>query len=347
LELAEVRFLCCLRLKKGVHMSDAPSVYTKNGIIYVRASAFGSCVRKLWAVYDGVQPMEHTDKTKRVFEEGHLHEAAVTEQLTQEGYVIHGDQHVVDLPILKNRLHIVGHIDGFINMGTSTEYDQSEYGSEDRLWECKSMSRNAFDDWTKKRFDYRPGYAWQLAIYMLGTETLQAHYSVKRRDDGVIDTMLIAEPPKSMTEIRSRALTIYNVLRNGEMPDCDVDGGQKWFCEYWFLHEEEDIEIKEPEIPVDEIPELANLLAEYNEVNETAKWADAEKKRLKAKLQDEFRNGRDVFASDLHKVRIQHGTRKTLDKAALIAGEKNGQELVEKYTKESATESWYVTPRKG
>jgi len=332
--------------QKGEPMSDAPSVYKRDdGVIMVRASAFGDCMRKLWAVWDGVQPMEHSDVTKRAFKEGHLHEEAVTQELTQAGYHIAGDQTEIELKILPGRLHVIGHIDGIIELRDSTDYDVLRYGNK-RLWECKAMSRNAFEDWVKGRFDYRPGYAWQLSIYMLGTELDKAHYSVKRRDDGVIDTWLIDELPKSEGEIRSRALKIYKMLRSGEMPACDGTGGAKWFCEFWFLHDEEEIDEPKVKEPIDNIPELDDLLAEYNEAVETEKWARAEKARIKEAI-GEYRNGRDKFGTDHYRVNISHVRRGTFDKTRMIAEEENGQELVNKYTTHKIHESWKIEPRKG
>lgn len=327
-------------------MADGPSVYTDKGIIYVRASAFGMCDRKLWAVHDGVQPVDHKDVTKRAFKEGHLHEKAVTEQLNGEGYLITDDQAVVELKILPNRLHIIGHIDGMIKLGDSTAFDESEYGDEARLWECKSMSRAAFGDWVSGQFGYRPAYAWQLAIYMLGMGVDKAHYSVKRRDDGFIQDWLINELPKSENEIRSRALKLYKMFRSGEMPACEASSGEQWFCEFWFLHDEdEDVPLKNPEIVVDDIPELNDLLAAYYEANETGKWVTEEKKRIKSELLKKFRNGRDVFGSADYKVEISSASRKSFDKTALTVDK--GQEFIDKYTKETPYERWEINPREG
>jgi len=327
-------------------VADGPSVYTKDGIIYVRASSFGGCSRKLWAIYDGVQPMEHKDVIKRAFSEGHLHEAAAVEQLTQEGYEFNGDQAEVVLKILPGKLHIVGHIDGYINLGTSDQFDSGEYGGE-RLWECKSASRSSFDQWINGRFNARPSYAWQLAIYMLASEHLTAHYTVKRRDDGLIDTWLINEPPKTLRQIRSRAVRLYNMFKKGEMPKCDVDGGASYFCEFWFLHDEDEVddtEVGDGEIPIDNIAELDDMLAGYYEVVETEKWAKKEKDRIKKQLDGGYRNNRLRFGSDHFQVKITEVSSQRLDKTALIAGE--GKELVDRYTKTSNYDRWSITPRK-
>ena len=325
-------------------MADGASVYRRDdGVIIVRASAFGHCELQLWAAFDGVQPMEHKDVTKRAFSEGHLHEKAVTEQRTQEGFVIRGDQTEVELKILPGRLHIVGHIDGFIELGTADLFDEVEYGPE-RLWECKSMSRAAFDDWVEGRFDYRPGYAWQLSIYMLGTKKTGAHYDVKRRDDGFIDTWLVDEPPFSRKEIKARAEMLLEVFEAGEMPPCTGTGGAKWFCEYWFLHEEQEIAIDSIDTPVDNIPELDGLMADYYEAVETEKWAKKERDRLKKEIA-KFRNGRDQFGTEMYEVKIVSVNRKNFDKAAATA--ELGEEVMNKYIKTSPVENWYINPRKG
>jgi hypothetical protein len=325
-------------------VSNAPNVYQKDGIIYVRASAFGKCYRQLWAVWDGIQPMAVGDGTQRAFNEGHLHEEAVWKQREAEGYTMYGDQTTVELKVLPNRLHIVGHIDGFIELGDSTEFTHAEYGNGGpRLWECKAMSRSAFDDWIRDRFDYRPGYAWQLAIYMHGTHTERAHYDVKRRDDGVIDAWLINEPPYSMPEIRARALKLYSHLMSGEMPPCDK---QEWFCDYRFLHDEQAVDEPELAVPADNIPELDDLLAMYEEAKATEKWAKDEQDRIKKKIEAEFRNGRDEFGSDMFTVNIQTRTRRNFDKARMVAEEKNGQELLDKYTTPKPYEAWTIKERK-
>ena len=322
-------------------MADGPSVFIKDGVIFVRASAYGSCTRKLWAFYENIQPIDHSDATKRVFKEGHLHEAAATEQLTMEGYHLYGDQDEVIIEILPNRLHIIGHIDGFIGYGSSSQFDEKEYG-DDRLWECKSASRTSFDVWVKDRFEGKQGYAWQLAIYMHGSGKDSAHFTTKRRDDGLIDTMLVDKPPKTLREIRSRAVKIYKAFKSGEMPDCE-DDGYRWSCEFWFLHDEDVIDDPELEIDADNIPELDDLLGMYHEVNETEKWAKAEKKRLKAKIQSEFRKGRDQFGTDHFTVKVTQIHTSKIDKAKLIAGE--GQEVVDKYSKPSDYERWDISSR--
>lgn len=327
-------------------MADTNIAYVRDdGAVAIRASALGKCSRALWAALEGVEKVAPSDSTERVFAEGHLHEEALIQQFEFEGTKVTGNQVKVELWVIPKKLVIVGHIDGFIP-------DQNDPdGKAMRLWEAKSMSRKAFDDWMRGRFEYREGYAWQISVYMFGTgwpeDIVGTHYTVKRRDDGVIDTWLFDEPPKTMKEIKQRAISVYAAWRSHEMPACDVEGSQRFFCDYWFLHDEEvgDTKTSSSGVPVDEVPFLDGLLAEYHELGVMENATRKRKKELKEQLGETHRNGRMEFGSDHFTVEITTRTRETIDKARVKA--EMGDDWMSTHTVESTYEVWSVKERKG
>jgi len=327
-------------------MSDDPIAYVReDGAVAIRASALGKCSRALWAALEQVEAVAPSDHIEQVFKEGHLHEEALRQQLEQEGTTVSGDQDIVELWVIPEKLVIVGHIDGLVP-------DQNDPdGTSLRLWEAKAMSRRAFDDWMRKRFDYRPGYAWQISVYMYGEgwpdDIVGTHYTVKRRDDGVTDTWLFDEPPHTLKEIKKRAVSVYVAWKKGEMPACDVDSGQMFFCDYWFLHDEEEpVTITSASgIPADELPFLDEVLAEYYELGRVASEANARRKTLKKKLQDEVRAERMEFGSDHFTVKISVRSREKIDKAKIKA--EQGDEFLAPYTTSTSYEVWDVKERKG
>lgn len=202
-------------------MSDkALAYYDDDGVVTIRASAVGKCSRSLWAALEEIEPVAPTDRIDAILQEGHLHEQAVRELLESEGAQIE-DQEEVTLWIIPGKLKVVGHVDGNI----------SNWG---QVWENKALGKEGFNRWRNVGFDAYPDYPWQISVYMLALNK-PALYTVKCRDDGQIDRMVIDQPPISLQEIRAKMVNLYSCHKRGEMPACDPE---RWMCSFYFLHDE-------------------------------------------------------------------------------------------------------------
>lgn len=310
-------------------MSDAPIAYLRDdGVVVFRASAAGHCSRALWASLAEVSPSAPSEHLETIFAEGHLHEEAVRNYLNERGTTVTESQGDVELWIVPNKVVVVGHVDGFVNVAGK------------RVWENKALARSSFDKWVKHRFDGFESYAWQISVYMLATEC-GALYTVKRRDDGLIDEFVIDEPPISFDEIRRKLLNVYAAFLRGEMPACDPE---RWGCSYWFLHDEHEIPTTE-DAPVRLVgPEekLDELAAIWTVLSETEKEIKERKKKLRAEM-DDLRSGRNKFETIHHTFSVSSRTRESIDKAKLIV--EQGKEFVEPYLKRTEYDVWTIKER--
>jgi len=314
-------------------MADTAIAYVRpDGAIAVRASAIGKCVRALWAALAGIESAAPSEVIERAFAEGHLHEKAVRDQIeaTEDTRVV-DDQREVELWVIPGKLVVVGHIDGIVE-------------NTRRLLEIKAMSSRAFADWVKKRFDYRPEYAWQISVYMLALENEieGVDYRVKRRDDGLLDVWTFEEPPVSLKEIKLKAIRVLQAHKQGIMPPCDI--AQDWFCPFFFLHDEAEDDDVDADVPTEDIPELDMLALEYIECKEVAKEAEKRAKELRKVMEEKYRKGRMEFATEHTYIKVYPKSRTSTDRAALVVG--LGEEEAQKYDKTSEWEEWRVRERK-
>jgi hypothetical protein len=317
-------------------MSDAPIAYERpDGALAIRASALGRCVRALWAVLDGIEPVASPEWLNQSAEEGHLHEGAVRDKLREQGWLIEDDQDTVELWVVPKKVVIVGHIDGW---GVPPNHMA---GLDDHLVEIKSMSRNVFDQWMKNRFEYRPSYAWQISAYMLAKgwpdEFTKCLYVSKRRDDGTIDEWVFDEPPYDLKAIRHKALAVLKAWKTGEMPDCDLPPDQRFPCPVFFLHDEDPETQEELEMMVSR--DLDDVAAEYIEVITAHNELGARRKELKGLLEG-YRDERDAWQTEHHTFRIaKNPGRKTFDEAKMRAA---GVEVDQFMKQGKPIERWYV-----
>jgi hypothetical protein len=317
---------------------NSPIAYIRDdGAVAIRASASGRCVRALWAILDGIDPVADPDYLTRAAEEGNLHEPHVRQALEDSyGRRIYGDQETLELWIIPGKLVIVGHCDGFMEgtgAGAGTEEDYPD------LVEIKTMSRAVFDKWMAGGFEAQPGYAFQLGSYMLAAgwpEKIKgALYAAKRRDDGLIDERYFEEPPVSLRQLRNKALKVYKAYKTGEMPPCDLPAEKRYPCPVFFLHDEDTPEDYTPE----EAPDLDNLAAEYVELSKTETFTRKRKKELKAEM-EKFRDGRDAFGTEHYRISVSRVSRETIDKAAIKS--EHGEGFLERYTDKKAYDRWLV-----
>lgn len=310
-------------------MSDAPMAYIRDdGVVVFRASAAGKCSRALWASLAEITPSSVSERLETIFAEGHLHEEAMKNYLDERGTPVKEAQGDVELWIVPGKVVVVGHVDGFVDVGGK------------RVWENKALARSSFDKWVKHRFDEYEDYAWQISVYMLATEC-GALYTVKRRDDGLVDEFLIDDPPIPFEQIRKKLLNVYAAFLRADMPKCDPE---RWGCPYWHLHDEHDGPVvgDEPialEGPQEKLDEMAAI---WMVLTKTEKEIQDRKKKLKAEM-DELRQGQRKFETVHHSFDVSERTRETIDKTKLTVD--MGREWVEGYTKTTTYDVWTIKER--
>lgn len=202
-------------------MGDKPLAYVDaDGVVCISGSAAGKCSRAIWASLQEITPVAPAERLESILTEGHLHEAAVKELLESEGAVI-SSQDEVELWVIPGKLKYVGHVDGIIeNWGQG--------------WENKAFGKEGFRRWRSIGFDAYPEYPWQVSVYMEATK-LPFLYTVKCRDDGQLDRMVLTEPPIPLVQLQAKAVGVYVAYNQHEMPACDPE---RWMCSFFFLHDE-------------------------------------------------------------------------------------------------------------
>ena len=244
-------------------MSDRAAAYIDtDGAVTVRASAVGKCSRALWAALEEIEPVAPTERIDVILNEGHLHEQAVKELLESEGAVIE-DQEEVTLWIIPSRLKVVGHVDGNI-----TNWHQ--------VWENKALGKAGFTKWRNVGFDAYPEYAWQISVYMIALE-MPALYTVKCRDDGQLDRLVLDAPPISLRDIQAKLVHLYTKHKNGEMPDCDPE---RYLCSFFFLHDE----LEEGEVFEVNDPYIEAAASRLQDIREQLKFLQKVESDLKSDL---------------------------------------------------------------
>lgn len=262
--------------------------------------------------------MAPTERIDTILSEGHLYEQAVRELLESEGAVIE-DQEQVTLWIIPGKLKVVGHVDGNI----------SNWG---QVWENKALGKEGFKRWRNVGFDAYPEYPWQISVYMLALD-MPALYTVKCRDDGQIDRMVIQEPPVSLKEIRAKLLGVYTAHKSSQMPACDPE---RWLCSFYFLHDERQ---EKEEFELDD-PYIESAASRLADVREQIKFLQGVEKELKGDLKD--------LAVGLHytpnyEIDVTEVTQNRLDKNKLVAAGIDPKE----YSRESTYTTVRIKERRG
>jgi len=314
-----------------------PSVYMDGNMMVVRASSLGSCVRALSAYgrYEEVVPIQRQELLDRTSKEGQLHESTVIDHLISEGYDVSEAQGTITLPIIRGRVEVRGHVDGFI--------------PGEGVVEIKTMSKSRFDDWQRHGLAAFPKYQWQLAAYMyaaadrFGIDNVKAVYAVKRRDDGLIDVVEVDHPPISFQDIRKKLTQVYSHRKAKTLPPCDITGNEQFWCPFPFLHEEEVIDMDLPDETVLALEELAEEYDKWRQEEKLGKEAGKKKSEIGRQMLD-LMDGRDrAEIAGFRIVRVKQ-VRETVDLAVLKA-DMDPAELA-KYEKVNHVEFAKVTRRR-
>jgi hypothetical protein len=246
--------------------ADRPSVQVEDGLLYVRASALGGCLRALVASGRGEPRQPTPEWMQKKFDEGHAAEPMERElarALLRDGegrWEATEDTGV--LPVI-NGQHAV-HLDfGGVGSVIGTVDDVFVDGDKMILAEYKAMGpsymnklRGVTDP--KKFLDQLPPqYRMQLSIYMWGMQQafgrfIETHIFCCGKDaqgvlsmDSEVCTVKFTEPPLGILDIEDRVNHIFEfVVDHPEKPypKCDVD---QYPCEFYLIHDEDDTEVLE------------------------------------------------------------------------------------------------------
>lgn len=259
---------------------NRPDVYTEeDGKVVYRASALGNCTRALVAIgrdnYQEAMGKDRVDLLERSADEGDLHEDAVRKKLIREGYELVSSQELIEVEVIKGVV-VRGHTDGVITLSTKTK---------GVLLEVKSMSNKRFDRWVKQGFDGFPKFAFQISAYMKAYPGRDVLYVVKRREDGFEQRTTIPadSPPVSWKAIRKKVLTAESHRRKrASFPDCDLTPQERFWCPFFYLHDEEDPVEQPSEMTDEDKAVLADLIPKRNALKATEDAGNAAEKERKA-----------------------------------------------------------------
>jgi len=310
-------------------MSDAPIARMEDGVLVVRASALGNCVRALWAAATGYAKVDSPGWLNQMAQEGHLHEEDVRRRLMEDSggtIVIRDPQATMRWEVVPGKAVVEGHVDGLID---------TEPGP--TVLEVKSMSDNVFKEFELNRFDSKPGYAWQVSAYMLGNGATEALYAYKNRNSGELQTFHIGTPPISEAQIRGKVAKVWSWIDRGVMPDCE-ENVNKFFCPFPYLHEEYGAE----KVDLSGSDALDELAEEYMEVSDEIKALEVRKKELREGLVA-LVGGNARGQTDTHRINVSEKERAGLNK--VLMEKEMGEEWMKKYKTKTKYNELRVTRR--
>ena len=273
-------------------MGDDRSIAYEEGknVIY-RASGSGTCLTALVAARLGYQPERSQFAQTTLMnaaKEGNLHEDAIVEELKATySYRVWGSQDAVELKVIPN-VYLRGHVDGFcIPKGARKE----------RLLEIKTMSKNRFAKWkrlgsirNKLLSDEFLSYGYQISVYMQAVG-LDCVYVVKNRDSGELTIDEFKLPPIDYKIIKKKIIQAEMWTKRHELPPCEASSGDKFFCAYPYLHDDNifgDEPLEEPALIDNATNTLVAGMAErYNELADQVKMLkpfDEERKETGQKI---------------------------------------------------------------
>lgn len=264
---------------------DRPEVYEENGVIIIRASAMGGCIRNMVAAKKGIRAVPFSEKSLQRMNEGVIHEPHILAHLATQGWETIDTQEVLELEIAGGKIIIRGHSDGTV---------RNLLRRETRVVEVKAQGAAVWEKWRKHQWAEFRRYAYQLSIYMAITG-LPGMFATKNRDTGEIDISYWDEAPISVTQLKARAIKIATAV---ELPECDPGGGVSLFgCSRYFIHTGEHeidpftgLEVKKgsttstSSVPEDKVAAFEELARQYQEAKDAEAVAEKAKKEIGALL---------------------------------------------------------------
>lgn len=282
-------------------MSDnRPIVYydPEPNLWVYRASSSWQCVRALVAAGLEYEESRHPKVESMLFraaEEGNVHEEVERNKLIARGFSFTDTQPLIEIPIIKNQVIVRGHLDGVMESPDGVRM----------LWEAKSMSRKVFEEWDRWGFEKFPQYAAQITCYMKAYPGLPVLYTVKRRDDGLVDEFEIDTPPMDFLDIKKRILNAETYRRQSVLPGCDLT--PKYACPFEYLHEEEILDFDNlDEETINDLAVLAEQHAMLGDVVKAGEAAKEERKGLGGELLEKLGPHKTVDTGDWKVSKVEY-----------------------------------------
>ncbi|WP_029688395.1 hypothetical protein [Thermoanaerobacter sp. A7A] len=269
----------------------------------IRISQAGACPRRIQLEAWGVEGEPLWEGSERAFAEGNLHEADILRWAAENlpgPYAVFGQQ--TEVSIVKDKKEILrGHIDGLaipiakrvdLEGNTIAEYK----GAKDEviLLEAKTLANRGFQELREKGVkEAHPQYYTQVQLYLhaLG---LDKAYLVARNKETPKTRLWdhyyeLIEYDKDFVEAEiERLVELNKKIENHIEIDPPFSPEKNWQCrrpwcpysklchpEYYQQKKREEVITKE---------ELANIVAEYNELSEKIKQLEEKQKELKEQL---------------------------------------------------------------
>lgn len=260
-------------------MSDAPAVQVTDDSVIYRASALGSCERRLLAARLGFDPKPPPAKLQAAYDEGHRLEPIILKRLEDDYHWVL-EQHQAEMQLHLGtgpdgrELYIVGHVDC---LGTPPG------GKHWMPVDAKAFAQSTLQDFLAAGLLAFPHYAWQQSCYCEGFHTENFCLPLYNKDTDTMRVKVYDTHPYSYEDIQERVYHIEGLVKFADVINvpCSAD----WGCPYDYLHDRK---------PVDTLPdELAQLVRNYLTV--------------KHKL-DAYTKARSVLAELIQKGLPQDGT---------------------------------------
>jgi hypothetical protein len=238
---------------------DSPIVqFLPNEILY-RASAVGSCPRKLWAARSNNPPKPTTAKMQAIFDRGHELEPIILNALMARGWELRNYQgevlfQVVTLPS-GLIISVIGHYDCEARYPLPDIKDGA--GGNVQSWsewfpcDVKGFGPDLISEYLSHGIDNLPHYQYQQAIYVLGHPTAKAYLMPiwdKEKNELLSSSLYPRIPDITLEDIERKLLLVERDFVNSNMPDCT----NEFPCPYYYLHDEK-------EKPPDTVPESAHV----------------------------------------------------------------------------------------
>lgn len=236
--------------------SDSPICQIFPDEIIYRASAVGSCPRKLWAARSGYPAHSPTAKMQAIFDRGHELEPIILKALTDKGWELRNPQgevffQVFTLPSGKI-ISVLGHYDceARYPMPPSTPNIATAW-SEWFPCDVKGFGPDLVSEYLSHGIDNLPHYQWQQSIYVIGHPTAKAYLMPvwnKEKSELLSSSLYPKFPDITLEDIAAKLSSIELAYINSQMPDCTND----YPCPFYELHDT-------PSAPPDILPPNAAL----------------------------------------------------------------------------------------
>jgi hypothetical protein len=304
-------------------LSDAPAVQLSDNCIIYRASALGSCIRRMVAARRGFDPKPPPAKLQAAFDEGHALEPVILNLLAERGWDLKNPQAEVEFGVGTNpqgqRLIVRGHVDAMGRPPTGG------------MWmpvDAKAFAQSTYDNFFATGINAFPHYSWQQSVYAHATYSRSFCLPIFNKDDGQLNVKVFHTIPHSIRDIKDRIDTIEN-LATSQADFSSITCPASWGCPYDYLHDHK---------PVETLP---------NELTQLVKNYIAVKRRIEA-----YSKARSVLADLIQSGLPQDGGTTFRGEDAIVSLVSNSKRIDTQKVKELLVEAGldpdeYYTPGQG